>query len=255
MKSAIKVLLTHVWFPILCIFIWQLIQITSNNPFIPSISRIYSSLNYLIDENILLPNLFHSLTTLAIGYFIGSFLGVFFGTFLGSSKRALKIALPITNFIRCVPSIAKVPVVMALFGIGTLTRITIVAVAVFFPVLLGTLRAIANLDIVLLEHIRLLNYGKVKTLFTMKFPAAIGEILTTLQYALQLGILITIVSEMLGSGVGIGAFVIRSQSTFMIPEMWVGIIVVGIVGLTLNEIFNFLERKIAPWHFLVKGNQ
>lgn len=253
-KKIFQRVAIQVWFPILCILTWQLIQVTSKNPFIPSFSRILSSFSYLIEENVLFPNLIHSLITLITGFTIGSLLGIFFGSILGSSKPTLKIALPITNFIRCVPSIAKVPVVMALLGIGTLTRITVVAIAVFFPVLLGTLRAIANLDERLLEHIRLLNFNKMRTLFKLKLPAAMGEILTTLQYALQVAILITIVSEMLGSGVGIGAFVIRSQSTFMIPEMWVGIIIVGLVGLAFNEIFNFLERKLAPWYFSTRGN-
>ncbi|MEI9906918.1 MAG: hypothetical protein WDO06_02550 [Actinomycetota bacterium] len=65
--------------------------------------------------------------------------------------------------------------------------------------------------------------------------------------------LVMVVSEMLGSGVGIGAFVVRSQNSFMISDMWVGIFVIGVIGLIFNEAFELAERKIAPWYFHAKG--
>ena len=90
-------------------------------------------------------------------------------------------------------------------------------------------------------------------MFEVRLPAATGEILTGLQAAVQIGILVMVISEMLGSGIGLGAFIIHSQSTFMIADMWVGIFILGVIGLLLNELFLFAERKIAPWYFRSKG--
>jgi ABC-type nitrate/sulfonate/bicarbonate transport system permease component len=87
----------------------------------------------------------------------------------------------------------------------------------------------------------------------VRIPAATGEVLAGLQSAIQIAVLVMVVSEMLGSGRGLGAFVIRAQATYMITDMWVGIVVLGIVGLLFNEGFQILERKLLPWYFSSKG--
>ena len=70
---------------------------------------------------------------------------------------------------------------------------------------------------------------------------------------MQVAVLTMIVSEMLGSGIGVGAFIIQSQSTFRIANMWVGVFIVGLIGLALNFFFLKIEHKIAPWYFKSKG--
>lgn len=87
----------------------------------------------------------------------------------------------------------------------------------------------------------------------IRIPAATGEILAGLLAALQIAILVMVVSEMLGSGKGLGAFVIRAQATYMITDMWVGILTIGVLGVLLIESFALVERKIAPWYFASKG--
>ena len=252
MRRLLRTFFVQIWFPVLVILIWHIYQVSAQNPFFPSFSEIGDSLHYLITENILLPNLLNSFMTLTLGYLTGSILGIFVALIIASNSVAVRISLPITNFIRCVPSVAKIPVIMAILGLGMATRIVAVSVAVFFPVLLGTLRAVLNIDKGTIEHIYVLRLGRMNSLFRYKFLVASGEILTNLQAALQIAILVTIVSEMLGSGFGIGAFVIRAQGTFMIADMWAGILIIGILGLIINESFNFFERSLFPWYFSEK---
>ena len=137
-------------------------------------------------------------------------------------------------------------------GIGLTTRITTVAIAVLFPVLLTTMRAVANTDIRILEYSNVLGFNFWRLLFQVRIPAATGEILTGLQAALQIAVLVMVVSEMLGSGVGLGAFIIRAQSTFMIADMWVGILILGILGVLLNGVFIVIEKQLFPWYFASK---
>lgn len=249
MMKIVNRLLVQIWFPIFVILIWNIYQVCSKNPFFPSFSDIHESLSYLISENILLPNLLNSFITLTTGYLAGSILGIIFALAIATNRVAVQITLPITNFIRCVPSVAKIPVIMAILGLGMATRIAAVSVAVFFPVFLGTLRAVLNIDKKTIEHIQVLKLGSLNSHFKFKFLTVSGEILTNLQAALQIAVLVTIVSEMLGSGFGIGAFVLRSQGTFMIADMWVGILIIGLLGLIVNEAFNILERRLFPWYF------
>jgi sulfonate transport system permease protein len=253
MKLRIITFVKFIWFPILAIALWQLVSLDAANPFFPAPTKILSATKYVFTADWVRQSLAVSLYTIFAGYFIGSLLGLVLGSIFGSNKFLREIFTPITNFIRSIPSPAKVPVIIALFGIGLSSRITTVAIAVLFPVLLTTMRAIASTDQDLLDYSKLLNFGYVRDLLQVRIPAATGEILAGLQAALQIAVLVMVVSEMLGSGRGLGAFVIRAQATYMIKDMWVGILTIGVLGLILTEGFGYLERKIAPWYFASKG--
>jgi ABC-type nitrate/sulfonate/bicarbonate transport system permease component len=194
-----------------------------------------------------------SVYTILAGYFIGSLIGLTLGIVLGSVEVLREIFTPITNFIRSIPSPAKVPVIIALFGIGLSSRITTVAIAVLFPVLLTTMRAIASTDKNMLEYSKLFKFDYLRSIFLIRIPAATGEILAGLQAAIQIAVLVMVVSEMIGSVKGVGAFIIRAQSTYMITDMWVGILTIGILGIILSESFGLIERRLAPWYFTSKG--
>lgn len=252
MSQQLRKLWNRAWFPLTLILIWQALQSRSNNPFFPTPTKIWGSVEYVLTPDWVTYSLGSSLLTLLGGFVIGSTLGVLFGAILGSQEHLREIFLPITNFIRCIPSVAKVPVLTAILGLGLFTRVATVTIAVLFPVLLATLRAVGNTDERLIESSKLLGFGFWRTLLQLRLPAATGEILAGLQAALQVAVLVMVVSEMLGSGVGLGAFIIRAQSTFMIPDMWLGIIILGILGVLLNGAFHLLERKIAPWYFASK---
>lgn len=251
-----KRLMTLIWIlvlPVLILTLWQLLASSNFNPFFPPPSRIFTSARDVISLDWIFTSAKESLIVLFVGYLIGALLGLLFGALLGEFSTARNILLPICNFIRSIPSVAKVPLIMAIMGLGLSTRITTVAVAVLFPVLMSTVRAISATKSELLELNRTLKFGRFRGLISIRIPAAIGEILAGLHASVQVAVLAMIVSEMLGSGIGIGAFIIQSQSTFRIANMWVGVFIVGLIGLALNYLFLKVERKIAPWYFKSKG--
>ena len=255
MRMRIRRILWRLWFPFILITLWQILLSRSTNPFFPPPSTIIDSARFVVTPEWISSSVRSSLTTLILGYFIGSVLGIVFGAIIGAHESLREIFTPITNFIRSIPSVAKIPIIMAILGIGTATRICAVAVAVLFPVLMATMRAIATTDAPLLEFSQIVSYGPIRTLLAVRLPAATGEILAGLHAAVQVAVLVMVVSEMLGSSIGIGAFIIHSQSSFMIADMWVGILVIGVIGLALNELFLIAERRIAPWYFISKEIQ
>lgn len=255
MKQRLILTLKFIWFPILAITLWQIISIDAENPFFPAPSKILLATQDVYTREWLSQSLLVSVATILAGFFIGSTLGLVMGTILGSVDVLREIFTPITNFLRSIPSPAKVPVIIALFGIGLSSRITTVAIAVLFPVLLTTMRAIAGTDKEMLEYSKILKFGFLRSIIQIRIPAATGEILAGLQAAIQIAVLVMVVSEMLGSGKGLGAFIIRAQSTYMITDMWVGILTVGVIGVILNLTFRYFERRLAPWYFSSKSIQ
>jgi len=239
--------------PSMVLVIWQLVSNFKPNPFFPSPLRIAGAIKKGVSMEWILNSVKSSLIVLFGGYFIGAILGLIFGSLLGEFVRIRVIFLPICNFARSIPSVAKVSLILSIMGLGIYTRISTVAIAVLFPVLMSTVRAIAATNNELLELKRTLKFGRIRGLVSIRVPAAIGEILTGLHATVQVAVLSMIVSEMLGSGVGIGAFIVQSQTTFRIANMWVGVFVVGLIGIALNFFFMKIERKSAPWYFKSKG--
>lgn len=253
MNKRVSQIIWTLFLPILVLVSWQVISTYNPNPFFPLPSRIVTALREVVSIDWILTSVKSSFIVLFAGYFIGATLGLLFGSLLGEFIRMRIIFLPICNFVRSIPSIAKVPLILSILGLGLSTRISTVAIAVLFPVLMSTVRAIAATKSELLDLNRTLRFGRIRGLVSIRIPAAIGEILTGLHASVQVAVLAMIVSEMLGSGVGIGAFIIQSQSTFRIANMWVGVFIVGLIGIALNYMFLKIERKSAPWYFKSKG--
>jgi sulfonate transport system permease protein len=253
MMKRISQIVWTLFLPSLVLISWQVTSNYSPNPFFPPPSRIAIAFGEVISIDWIFTSVKSSFIVLFAGYFIGAILGLLFGSLLGEFVKMRIIFLPICNFVRSIPSVAKVPLILSIMGLGLSTRISTVAIAVLFPVLMSTVRAIAATKNELLDLNRTLKFGRIRGLIAIRFPAAIGEILTGLHASVQVAVLAMIVSEMLGSGVGIGAFVIQSQSTFRIANMWVGVFIVGLIGIALNYMFLKIERKSAPWYFKSKG--
>jgi sulfonate transport system permease protein len=253
MNSIIRSFLWRSWLPVTAIIVWQIALRDSRNPFFPSPLKILNDAKYVITPEWINVSVRSSLTALFLGYSIGAILGIVSGSVIGSNDSVREVLAPITNFLRSIPSVAKVPVIIAILGIGTASRICAISVGVLFPVLMATMRSVATTDEKLLDLAALMGYSPLRSLVFIRVPAATGDILTGLHAAVQVAMMVMVVSEMLGSGVGIGAFVVQSQNSFMIADMWVGILVLGVIGVTLNAFFTFAEKKMAPWYFGAKA--
>jgi ABC-type nitrate/sulfonate/bicarbonate transport system permease component len=253
MNRHIYKLIWALFLPSLILVTWELTSSLKPNPFFPPPSKIAGAISKVVSMEWIFTSVKSSLIVLFAGYLIGATLGLVFGSLLGEFTKMRVVFLPICNFIRSIPSVAKVSLILSILGLGISTRISTVSIAVLFPVLMSTVRAIAATNTELLDLKRTIRFGRLRGLISIRVPAAIGEILTGLHASVQVAVLSMIVSEMLGSSVGIGAFIIQSQTTFRIVNMWVGVLIVGLIGVTLNFAFMKIERKLAPWYFKSKG--
>jgi ABC-type nitrate/sulfonate/bicarbonate transport system permease component len=249
MKKTLRKLSEQLALLAIVVSLWQILLAHSANPFFVTPSKILRSSSTSLNTEWLRLYFIPTILTFLSGLFFGWMIGISLALIFTLNARVSETCLPIINFVRCIPSVAKVPLFMAIIGIGYTTRITIVTLAVLFPVLIATMNALSNTDKYLMEYSEILGYGKLKKLSKIQLPGGIGEILTSMQASIQGGLIVTIVSEMLGSGRGLGAFMSRSQSTFRITDLWFCLVVIGLLGLVLNQIFLVVEKKTAPWYF------
>jgi ABC-type nitrate/sulfonate/bicarbonate transport system permease component len=189
-----------------------------------------------------------SLTRLAVGYGIACVVAVAAGLALGLSRPLRRATDPIVQFLRSIPPPALLPFGILVLGIGNAMKVFIIAFVCLWPVLLNTIDGVAGVDPTLRETARVYDIGPVDRILRVTLPAAAPQIFAGMRTALSLALILMVISEMVGSTNGIGYFVLEAQRAFAIPEMWSGILLLGILGYVLNAVFLLVERRVLRWH-------
>jgi ABC-type nitrate/sulfonate/bicarbonate transport system permease component len=189
-----------------------------------------------------------SLRRMAIGYAVAVVLGVAIGTALGTSRTLRRAVSPIVEFLRSIPPPALLPFAIVVIGVGDDMKIFIIAFVCIWPVLLNTIDGIQGIDPTLRDIARVYGISGRDRLLRMTLPAASPQIFAGMRLSLSLAVILMVISEMVASTNGIGFFVLQSQRSFAIPEMWSGILLLGILGYLLNLVFVIVERRVLAWH-------
>jgi ABC-type nitrate/sulfonate/bicarbonate transport system permease component len=189
-----------------------------------------------------------SLRRIAIGYTIAGALGIGLGTALGSSRTLRRATAPIVEFLRSIPPPALIPFAIVVIGVGDDMKVFVIAFVCLWPVLLNTIDGINGIDPTLKDTARVYGISGRDKLLRMTLPAAGPQIFAGLRLSLSLALILMVISEMVASTSGIGFFVLQSQRSFAIPEMWSGILLLGILGYVFNLVFMIIERRVLAWH-------
>jgi ABC-type nitrate/sulfonate/bicarbonate transport system permease component len=133
-------------------------------------------------------------------------------------------------------------------GVGNAMKVFIIAFVCLWPVLLNTMDGISGIDRTLLDTSRVYQLSSRDRVLRVMLPAASPQIFAGLRTSLSLALILMVISEMVASTNGIGYFVLQSQRTFAIPEMWSGIVLLGLLGYFLNLLLVIVERRVLRWH-------
>lgn len=189
-----------------------------------------------------------SLGRLAAGYAIAVVVGVAGGMLLGLSRTARLTLGPIVEFLRAIPPTALIPAAIVVLGAGDLMKVLIIAMACVWPILLNALDGAAGVETTLLDTARCYRIRPLDRLRSVILPAALPQIFAGMRTSLSIAIIVMVVSEMVASTNGIGFFILQSQRSFAIAEMWSGILLLGLLGYVLNYAFTVVERRALRWH-------
>jgi ABC-type nitrate/sulfonate/bicarbonate transport system permease component len=195
-----------------------------------------------------------SLARMFAGYGIAAVLGVAVGTALGLSRTLRTATDPVVQFLRALPPPALIPFALLLFGAGDASKVFIIALGTVWPILLNTVDGVRGVEPQQLEAARSYQIPARARLARIVLPAASPRIFAGLRTSLSIAIILMVVSEMVASDNGVGYFVLESQRSFAIPEMWTGIVLLGVLGYLLNRLFLAVESRVLFWHRGLKGN-
>lgn len=240
------------WVPILIVYGWWSWSATSENPYFPPLSMIWEQFKFLWIFDNVPTNLVPTLLNLFVGLAFGIALGVLIGAHLGLSAYATRMFMPIINFVRAIPAIAKVPIFIMFFGIDREMRIAVITFVVMFPVMVATIQAVRSTDPTLVDTAKAFKLSNLQILWKVRLPSASPQLFAAFQLAVQIAFLVAIAAEILGAGFGLGAFTKIAQDSFLIVDMWTGVILIGLVGYALFLGFEVVERYFLRWYYGAK---
>ena len=155
---------------------------------------------------------------------------------------------PVLEFFRAIPPPVLVPLFMLLMGATDQMRIAIIVSGAIWPVLLNTVEGVRAVDEVLMNTTRTYRIDGFARLRYLVLPAAMPQIMTGVRQSLSIGLILMVISEMFGASSGLGFTIVLFQRGFAIPEMWSGIVVLGLIGIALSLISKAAEGKVLRWY-------
>lgn len=240
---------TVLWLPILLLVMWWIATSASTSPFFPPLSTILAETwNQWVVFGAW-TNAVSSLRNLLIGYLVGISIGVVGGSLLWRLRSLRTAANPLIYFLYVLPAPALLPALIAIFGIGEMRQVALIALGSIWPTLLNTLDGMRGIDSVKFDTAKALRLKSWRTYFNLVLPGASPQIAAGMRASLTVGIILMVVSEMVAARSGIGYFILQSQAEFAITKMWTGIIVLALIGTLLNFLFVLVERLVLRWYF------
>ena len=188
-------------------------------------------------------SLFRTLT----GFVLGVVVGVPIGLLSGYSRRAGAMISPIMAFIRPIPPIAFIPMAVLYFGLGELGKIVLIFFVSFNYVQANAQAGAANFPIAYRRAAESLGLSRMQTFYRIVMPGALLQIFTGLKVALALSWAVVVAAELVGAQSGLGFMISDAALLFRIPVVYIGVALIGAIGLLLNFTLNAIESRIVHW--------
>jgi NitT/TauT family transport system permease protein len=181
------------------------------------------------------------------GFVIGAVPAVAIGLLMAMFRPARIFFDPLIATLMPIPKVALMPLLLLAFGFGDASKIALVATAVFFPVIVNTYAGAATIERIYWDVAK--NYGASSfVMFTrVVFFGALPLIFAGLKIALAVSFVVLVAAEFVATKTGIGYLIWNSWELLQVDDMFVGIVVIGILGLITAVLFQEIERKVIPW--------
>jgi ABC-type nitrate/sulfonate/bicarbonate transport system permease component len=193
-------------------------------------------------------NLGQTLYRVMLGFVIAAASGVALGILIARNAAARWFFDPIISIAFPMPKIAFLPVFMLWFGLYDLSKVTMIVFSAIFPVIAATVTSTQGVEKEMLWSARSLGAGERRLLWEIVLPAALPQILTGLQVALPVSMIVAIVTEILMGGQGLGGAMIAASRFADSPGVFAGIVEIAVAGFCLVKGIAILRRRLLRWH-------
>ena len=235
--------------PVGLLVVWELLSRTGvlDARFVPPPSLIAQTLLALMRTGELPYHVGVSVERILAGFVLGAIPAVALGLAMGLNRSIRAAVMPLVAALYPIPKIAVYPLIIFYVGIGDASKVSIVAISIFFLVLLNTMAGVLGLDRAYANIARAYGARPIDVFTTIAWPGALPSIFVGLKLGMGFALIVIVGAELLGSDAGIGFLIWRAYQIFAIDVMFAGLLVTALLGWLATAGLDWLERRALPW--------
>ena len=219
----------------------------SEGRLMPPPSRIFATFKELAASGDLWRHILATSARVAAGFGLGVLAGTLAGAITGYSSLAMRVLDPTLQGLRSIPSIAWVPLFILWLGIFEASKVTLIAVGVFFPVYLGVMGAIVSVDRKIVEVGRMFRLSGPQLVRRILLPAILPAYVVALRGGLGLGWMFVVAAEFMGASEGLGYLLVDGQQLGKPEQIVAAIITFAVLGKLTDSLIAAISRPLLTW--------
>lgn len=192
-------------------------------------------------------HIFATISRILKGYALATLLAIPLGLFIGTRPILVNASNSIITFARSVATISLLPLAVAWFGVGELSRVFLITYGCFWIILTNTIHAVRSVDPLLIQAARTLGASERQLFSRVMLPASLPRIFAGMKIALGLAFLVIVAVEMIGTIEGLGALIMEARTFYRTEMTMVGMLIISAFGFLLAFGLSRLERLLLPW--------
>ncbi len=235
--------------PLVLLAIWEVLVRLGvlDDRFFPAPSAILEQMFILMGSGELWTNLVASLRRLFIGFWVGLVPALLLGVVMGLSRPIRAAVGPLVSGTYPIPKSALLPLILLIFGLGEMSKIVMVAIGVFYPVVLNTVAGVLQVAPIYYDVSKNFGASRWQVFRTVAIPGAMPNIMTGIELGAGLGLILIAIAEMVGAESGLGYMIWHAWQLYSVETMYVGLLVIALIGYALSLVVNAVSRFVMPW--------
>lgn len=209
--------------------------------------QVFAKFMSKLQDGTLWPHIYISLFRVIVGFLCGFVASIPIAFLMGWYTPFRNLVAPWIQFVRNIPPLAYIPLVIAGAGVGEKAKIIVIFIASFLVLVVTIYQGVCNVDVTLIKAAKVLGATDADIFFKVVIPASTPFILVGARLGLSASLTTLVAAELTGASKGLGMMIQKAQGYYDMATVLMGIIIIGIIGLTFEQIVRFLERKLTGW--------
>ena len=218
-----------------------------NPVFLPGPIDVFNTMLKYIKDGTLLEHVSASMIRILKGYFLGISIAVVLGYFMARIRVLNDILDQLLGIFGSIPPYAFCPLFIIWFGIGEMSKITLITYTTLLPMIGYVVQGVRSVDPLLIRSARSLGASEGQVFFKVLVPSAMPFVLNGMKVCLGLTFSALIVAEMMGASTGLGYIIVNARNWFLVSDMFLSLVLIALIYTIIKQIICWIEKKVLKW--------
>jgi NitT/TauT family transport system permease protein len=214
---------------------------------LPSPVQVVARFFLLVESGLIINDVIASLRRVLIGFTVGTLVAIPIGFLMGWYWVARGLIEPYVQFFRTIPPLAIIPLAIVLLGIGEEPKILVIFLGAFFASVIATFQGVVNVDKTLINAATVLGAKDGSIFFKVVVPSSAPFILVGMRLGLGSSWATLVAAELIAAQEGLGFRMQQAQLYYQLDTIFVGLLLIGFLGLAMDRMLLFAEKKLTSW--------